>query len=382
MATSLTAPLPSIHPILDPLIVSLADPGDPASGRTGQSQCEVQIEVEDVLNSDSWRLIGELLNPYDYTTDTAKPVLHKTLQGALTYFLPNLTVSGSQAMPGPVKRYRLKARDVVDGIPEGSLVATDPGRAWLAGQSYTAQGTDLTSGKAYLFLTTRSLTRRLHPSEKIHLQVLQLATGTPTVRIKAYFIDGTDQTDTVGLSAGTALVPFAVNITLPTYAKTVQTIEIDITGLTGTAEKLTYRLITKPSPFFRQLFYANSLGGLDHLALTGKCEELNTPTGEVFEAQEYPFSPPSGGVGGGGNSRAFNQRATDSLILRTGYMSAAEKRSLRDLTLRNEVWILEGTALRKLILSNAQWTVKADDQYLHALELTARYAWDEIAYSR
>ena len=62
-ATSLTSPLPSIHPVLDPLIVSLADPGAPASGRTGQSQCEVQIEVEDVLNSDAWRLIGEILNP-------------------------------------------------------------------------------------------------------------------------------------------------------------------------------------------------------------------------------------------------------------------------------------------------------------------------------
>lgn len=377
MATALTSPLPSIHPVLDPLIVSLADPSDPASGRTGQSQVEVQIEIEDVLSSDTWRLIGEILNPYDYTTDTAKAVIHKALQGALSYFLPNLTVSGSQAMPGPVKRYRLKVRDVIDGIPDGSLVATDPGRAWLAGQSYTAQGTDLTSGKAYLFLTTRSLTRRLHPQEKIHLQVLQLATGTPTVRIKALFTDGTDQTDTVTLSAGTALLPFAVNITLPTYTKTAHTIEIDITGLTGTAEKLTYKLISQPTPFFRQLFYANSLGGLDHLGLSGKSEEINTPTGELFEAQEYP---PSGGQVG--NTRSFNQRATDSLTLRTGYMSEAEARSLRDLTLRNEAWILEGNALRKIILNNASWTVKADDQYLHALELTARYAWDEIAYSR
>ncbi len=377
MATALTSPLPPIHPVLDPLIVSLADPGAPASGRDGQSQVEVQIEVEDTLDSGTWRLIGELLNPYDYTSDTAKVVIHKALQGALSYFLPNLTVSGSQSVTGPVKRYRLKARDVIDGTPDGSLVSTDPGRAWLAGQSYLLQGSDLTSGKAYLFLSTRSASRRLHPQEKIHLQVLPIVSGTPTVRIKAFFTDGTDQTDTIGLSAATAYRPFGVNIFLPTYAKTVRTIDIDITGLTGTAEKLTYSLISRPTPYFRQLFYANSLGGLDHIALTGKCEEGNTPTGEVFEAQEYPASN-----GQRGNSRAFNQRATDSLILRTGYMSEAEKRSLRDLTLRNEVWILDGTALRKLILANASWTVKADDQYLHSLELTARYAWDEIAYSR
>lgn len=377
MATTLNSPLPSIHPVLDPLIVSLADASDPASGRDGQSQVEVQIEVEDVLNSDSWRLIGELLNPYDYTTDTAKAVIHKALQGALTYFLPSLTATGSQAMPGPVKRYRLKARDVVDGIGVGELEATDPGRAWLAGQSYTRQGTDLLSGKAYLFLTTRSMDRRLHPQEIIHLQVLPVSSGTPSVRIKAIFTDGTDQTDSVTLSAATALVPFAVNVALPTYSKTAQSLEIDLTGLTGVAEKLTYRLISRPTPFFRQLFYANSLGGLDHLALTGKCEEINTPSGEIFEAQEFPAAN-----GQLGNSRAFNQRATDSLILRTGYLSQAEMRSLRDLTLRNEAWILEGSALRKIILANAQWTPKQDDQYLHGLELTARYAWDEIAYSR
>lgn len=377
MATELVSSLPAIHPVLDPLTVSLADPGAPASGRDGQSQVEVQIEVEDTLDSGVWRLIGELLNPYDYTTDTAKVVINKTLQGALSIFLPNLTVSGSQSMPGPIKRYRLKARDVVDGIPEGSLVATDPGRAWLAGQQYVNQGTDLLSGKAYLFLSTRSLTRRLHPNEKIHIQIIPVNAGSPVLRIKALFTDGTDQTDTVALAAASALVPFGVNVFLPAYAKTSHTIEIDITGLTGTAEKLTYKLISKPSPWFRQLFYANSLGGLDHLAITGKCEELNSPTGEIFEAQEYPSAN-----GQRGNSRAFNQRATDSIILRTGYMSEAEKRSLRDLTLRNELWILDGTALRKLILANAQWMVKSDDNYLHALELTARYAYDEIAYAR
>lgn len=377
MATTLTTPLPSIFPILDPLIVSLADPGDPASGRYGQSQVEVQIEVEDELNSNAWRLIGELLNPYDYFTDTAQAVIHKALQGALSISLPNLTIPGSQTLPGPVKRYRLKARDVVDGIPQGAMVATDPGRAWLAGQSYASQGADLITGKAYLFLTTRNLERRLHPQERIHLQVLPISSGTPTVRIKAIFDDGTDQTDTVTLSATAALVPFGVNVFLPSYPQAPHTLEIDLTGLSGTAEKLTYRLIPRPAPYFRQLFYANSLGGLDHLALTGKCEEITTPSGEIFEAQVYP---PSSGQEG--NTRVFNQRAIDSLILRTGYISQAEKRSLRDLTLRNEAWILEGTALRKIILSNAQWVVKADDQYLHALELTARYAWDEIAYSR
>lgn len=375
MATALTTALPDIHPVLDPLIATLADSSAAASGRDGQSTVEVQLEVEDTLNSDEWRLIGEFLNPYDYTTDTAKVAIHKALQGVLSPFLPSLTVSGAQAMPGPIKRYRLKARDVVDGEPQGALVTTAIFRAWLAGNSYFQIGNSLITGKAYLFLSTRSTTRRLHPEEKIHFQMLPIVSGTPTVRYIATFTDGTTQTNTLTLAAATALVPFAVNITLPSYAKTVDHIEFDITGLTGTAEKLTYKLISKPTPWFRQLFYVNSLGGLDHIPLTGKCEEITTPVSELFESQPYPVSQD-------GNTRAFNQRAIDSLILRTGWMSLDELRSLRDLLLRNDAYILDGTALRKLVLNTDAKPIQADDTYLHSLEISARYAHEETAYSR
>lgn len=377
MATTLTSPLPSIHPVYDPLIVSLQDGADLASDREGQSQVEVLLEIEDTLGSDEWRVISEILNPYDYTTDLAKAVLNKALEGALSPFIPDLTDPDAQVMSGPIKRFRIQARDYVDGEAQGELTASAAGRAWLAGNSYVNKGTDLLTGKAYLFLTTRSLTRRLHPSESIHLQVLPVSSGTPTIRIKAYFTDGTDQTDTTALDPATALVPFAYNVTIPAYAKTVQTIEIDITGLTGVAEKLTYKLISNPSPYFRQLFYCNSLGGLDHLPLTGKSQEINTTSGEVFEAQEYP--PINAQVG---NFKAFNTRSSDSFVLRTGYMTQDEINSLRDLTLRNEVWLKEGTTLRKLILNNSSWKVLEDGNFLHALEFTCRFAWTENAYSR
>ncbi|SDD38281.1 hypothetical protein SAMN04488104_102731 [Algoriphagus faecimaris] len=41
MATEIVNPLPSIHPVLDPLIVSMADPVSRASGRGDQSQAEI-----------------------------------------------------------------------------------------------------------------------------------------------------------------------------------------------------------------------------------------------------------------------------------------------------------------------------------------------------
>lgn len=113
------------------------------------------------------------------------------------------------------------------------------------------------------------------------------------------------------------------------------------------------------------------------MAMLGKSEELNTPTAEVFEAQEYPTS--NGQIG---NSRAFNQRSRDSVVLRSGWMTELEKRVFKDLLLRNEAWIMDGANLRKVTFSSASWSPRADDNYLHAVELTATYAWDEVAYGR
>ena len=377
MPTSLSTPLPSIHPVYDPLIASLQDGADLASAREGQSQVEVQLEVEDILGSDEWRLIGEYLNPYDYTTDLAKVSLHKALQGSLAPGIPDLEAVAIQSIPGLVKNYRLKARDVVDGEAVGEFTTTAASKAWLAGNSYPYIGQDLLTGKAYLFLTTRPLIRRFHPLELIHLQVIPVASGSPSLRILAVFKDGTDQTDLIALDPVTALVPFSYNITLPAYAKPVAYLEIDLTELAGSAEKLTYRLTDNRSSYFRQLFFRNSLGGLDHIPLTGKSEEFQDTAGETLQAQEYP--PTDAQVG---NSRAFNQSAADSFILRTGWMSHDEIKSLKDMRLRNEVYLLEGTDLRRLILANGSKRIKKDGDHLYALELSAQYAWNENAYSR
>lgn len=377
MPAQLTSPLPPIHPVRETLQATFADPSALASSRVGICEIEVLLEIEDVYNSNSWRVIGEYLNPYDYSTNTAKVTIHKALQGALTVSIPNFSVQGAQNTQGIIKRYRLRARDIVDGVPDSAFMATDPFIAWLAGNEYTREGQSLIAGKAYLFLTTRPLERKYHPSEKIHLQILPISSGTPTIRGRAVFEDGTDQTFQVTTGAVTPYIPFGVNMFPPAFEKQVTKIEFDITGLTGTAEKLTYKLISNPGPHFRQLFYLNSLGGLESLPLTGKCEETNENTGEVFEGQIYPPSNAQTGT-----SRAFNQAAQDGMILRTGFMSLADRKAIRDLTLRNDVYLLEGNSLRKMILTNATYTITKDGEYLNSAELTARFAYGNFSYNR
>lgn len=380
MATALVTPLPSIHPVLDPLIVSLADSGDPASGRDGQSMVEVQIEVEDTLDSGTWRLIGELLNPYDYTTDEAKVVLNKTLQGALRPDNPtDILANTLTEITGILKRYRLKVRDVVDGVPVGSFATLDPAFAWEAGRRVQfGEFTPLT-GKSYLLLSARPTNRRIHPSEPVVVQFLALESSTDAdvVLNVIYDDDTTEELRFAGVPiTANRVYAFATaapkNFTKPA-AKI--TLSVDAAEFTGTKPTQVYTTITKPTPWLQLLYFRNSLGGWDSIACSGKTEEFSTATGEVFEAQEYPATD-----GQTGNSRVFNQRATDSFVFRTGWMSKEEHAAMRDLLLRNEAYHYQNTKLWKLIITNSTFKVHADDEYLYATEITARYAFDQVAY--
>lgn len=384
MATSLTSPLPSIHPVLDPLIVSLADPGDPASARTGQSQCEVQIEIEDVLDSDSWRLIGELLNPYDYSTDTAKAVIHKALQGALNPDNPEDILSNTLTeITGILKRYRLKARDVVDGIPIGAFATLDPAIAWQAGRRVQFDFFNPLTGKAYLFLSSRPTQRRIHPDEPLVLQFLALESSADAdVVLNVIYTDGTTEEQRYAGVPITANRVYAFTAPAPknfTKPAAKITVSVDAAEFTGTKPTQVYTTITKPTPWLQLLYFRNSLGGWDSIACMGKSEELSTATGEVFEGQEYSYDA-LGPLQGGGNVRTFNQRATDSFVFRTGYMSQAEHEAMRDLLLRNEAYHYQNTKLWKLIITNSTFRVKVDDEFLYATEITARYAFDQVAY--
>lgn len=384
MPTSLTSPLPSIHPVLDPLIVSLADAEAPASGRAGQSQAEVQIEIEDVLNSDSWRLIGEILTPYDYTSDTAKVIIHKALQGALNPDNPEGILSNVLTeITGILKRYRLKVRDVVDGVPVGAFATLEPAIAWQAGRSVQVGTFNPLAGRAYLLLSRRPTARRIHPDEPIIVQFLALESSADAgVLLNVVNTDGTTDSYRFAGEPIQANRVYAIALPAPknlTKPAAKVTLSIDASEFTGTKPAQVFTTIAKPTPFRQQLYFRNSYGGWDSIACTGKNEEFSSATSETFEGQEYGYAAPSGGVVGG-NVRAFNQRATDSFVFRTGYLSRAEHAALRDLLLRNEAYHLPGATLYKLIITNATFRVHADDEYLYSTEITARYAFDQVAY--
>lgn len=377
MPTTPISSLPAVSLVRDPLQIFFQDSGNLASNNEEPTELEVQVEIEDTYQSGEWRRIGEMLNPYG-SDDIAGAFIHRALMGALSTTLPDLTTTTAQDIDGLIKRYRLRSRDVVGGDPSGEFSASDPAHAWIAGRSYLDYNADILDGKAYLFLTTKPISRRYHENEKIILYLLPLVSGTATLRAIIHFTDGTTQSDTAKTFGSVSPYrPKYIVYTFPTVAKTIAFVEFDITGLTGTAEKLTYRLISNPGPHFSQLIYLNSLGGYDSIPLMGKIEESHTDSGEVFEGQLHPPLTAQEG-----NFQAFNQRSTEEFTLRTGWISLDERKALKDLTLRNEAYLVNGTVLTKLLISNASYEVRKDGEFLYSLEIQARKAYENVAYSR
>lgn len=374
MAATLVSALPDIAPVRDILRAVFADAADPASGREGISELEAQLEVEDIYGSGSYRRIGEFLNPYDYDSDIASVYLHRALLGTLAFERPSLAYGSVFAMDKLVKRYRVLSRDLVDGEPDSEFVTSSAFHAWMAGKNFVNNQTSLTEGYAYLFLSTRPVTRRYFPGERVLVYILPLAAGSASLKITYTDLGGTVTESTESLDSLSQYRPVYLNYFPETDG--IASFKLEVTGLTGTAPALTYQVVRERPLYFAQLIYGNSLGGFDSLPMTGKLSHSNQPSGEMIETALDPDHD-----GQDGNYRAFNQKATDTLVLRTGYMPLDERRALRDMALHNEVYIIQADKLRKLLLENVEHLVSMDGNYLYAAEFNACYAFDNLAYN-
>lgn len=375
MPTSPIQSLPAISLVRDPLQVYFQDPANPASGNSQPTELEVQVEVEEQYGSGTYKRVGEMLNPYG-PDNRAGALIHRALMGALKATPPDLSTSTVQGIETIIRRYRLLARDIIGGQATSEFHATSPANAWLAGRSYIDFGKDLLTGNAYLWLSTRPRERRIHPQEKIVLYLLPLVSASAGLSVQIHFTDGTSQIDTSKTFGSlTAYRPVYLNYTIPAVTKSISHITFQATGF-SVGEKLTYRMIQNPGPYFRQVLYLNSLGGFDSIAMVGKTEVTQTDSGEVFEGQLFPPLDAQEG-----NHRAINQTSVVGFKLRTGWISLAERTALKDLTLRNEAYLVDGNKLVKLLITNSNYLIQKDGEFLYSLEITAREAFKNASYS-
>lgn len=374
MPTQLTQPLPAVAPVRNPLRATFADPADLASGREGISEAEVRLQIEDVPGSGQYRTIGEYLNPYDYDSDVASVYLHRALLGTLKFAKPSIATGHVlHPLPDMVKRYRVQSRDLVDGEPVGEFNTQGPYHAWMGGKSFVNNQTDLTSGKAYVWLSTKPTTRRYFPGEFLLLCFLPLESGSVNLHIIKTPITGEPETVSEAIGNVTAFQPVQLNLTIDTTG--LRSFSVGITGLIESASVLLFNVAEKPE-YLTHLIYGNSLGGYDVLPMTGRLSFHNEPSGEVIET---PLDPDHDGSDS--HYRTFNQKAVDSITLRTGYLTLNERRNLRDMALMNEVYLYRSGTLRKLILENTAQLINTEGEFLYSAEFTARYAFDNHAYN-
>jgi hypothetical protein len=377
MATTPTTALPSVSPVRDPLKITFQDPDNLASDNEEPTELEVQVEVEDIQDSDQWKKVGEMLNPYG-PTDTADVLIHRALMGALKPTPPNLTASGLNSYTSICKKYRLLARDVVGGIPTGNFEISGTAHAWLAGQKYTRQANELVGGRAYLFLQTQGIIRYLHPDQRIHIQFLTFMSGEDIkLSIEAQYTDSTTEEFEINLGNINSHTAYYITIPKPAFdpEKKLFRFSLRMFGFIGGSQGSMLFYYTRPTQWKQEIFYLNSLGGFENFMFTGKKEEAHTDTGEIFEGQLYPPL-----VAEEGNYQTFNQRSHESFTLRSGWINYAQREALKDLTLRNEAYMVVGSDLRKLIITNATYQTRKDGEFLYSLELQARFAYDQHAY--
>jgi hypothetical protein len=276
-----------------------------------------------------------------------------------------------------IKRYRIKSRDVIGGIPSGEFNTSSPYLAWLAGKSYKNLNTDFLSGMAYRFLYTSATPRRISPNQLLYVEFITLDAGTGiSLRLNATYTDNTTQLFTYSLGNVNAYTAYGYKIAPPAYTKEVKSFTISLFGFTSTMESISCSY-TQKNLYETEIFYLNSLGGYENCTFTGKTEFSETHSADAFEAQLYP--PLNAQKG---NYQTFNQKGNEVMVLRSGWVTKEERKGLIDLTLRNEAYLRESLTLEKMLLANGTRVVSKDGEFLYSLEINARFAYDNDALSR
>lgn len=334
----------------------------------GIVEMEGLVELENTYGQGDWSQIAGYINPYAYDLGRADFFVDRALLGRMHFHRPDLTQLTPVTTDGIVKRYRIRHRLLVDGVQSGAQQLSPINHAWLAGRPYTFPDVNPWEGKAYLFLTTRPMQRTIYHSELVFLYLLPLELGTYTLEETIHYTNTIIETTTRPLGQHERYRPFYFNYQLPEEPERIAKVVLRISGRDALAESIT--LIPKPDPrYMRQIFYGNSFGGFDSFVFSGKAESRHLPTAEFIETDL-----PADHDRQEGTLSSFNELSTVPVTLRTGIIPLAEQEALRDMALRNVVYLVDGAQLRRIVLEATETETSKDGNFLHATEYVGRFA--------
>lgn len=364
-------PAQAVDMVRDFVRVSL-EPSIPA---TGVVEMEATLEVEYSFGSGTFTPVTPYLNPYLYDLERVDFYVNRALLGLLNYHRPNLSLTtGTETAAKLLYRYRLRHQLLVDGVPDGSEAVTAARHAWMAGRPYRYPDLDVWEGKAYLWLSTRPLNRNVCPMEHQLLYVLPLEDGTYVLEETKTYANGTTATTLRSLGVQEQYRAFVFRYELPADWANIAQVSLRLAGRELAAEVLTLRPRANPR-YAVQVLYGNSLGGFDSYCFAGKQENYSEPFGELLERELQPDHDRQEGT-----LETYNQGSFDSLVLRTGYLSLEEKLALKDMELRNHMYVVDGNQLMRVVLEPAERLDEKDGDTIHGLSYRARVAHVNRSY--
>ena len=365
--TTDNSPAEDMDMVRDFIQVSLS----PDIPETGIIEMQGDVEFEQDYGSDTFAKIAEYQNPYLHDIEKVNFYVDRALLGKMAWHRPKLNLGlATEVCQGIIHRYRLRTTLFVDGDQDGGESLTAVRHAWMAGRPYDFPDVNICEGKAYLWLTTRPMERVIYPMEKSIFYILPLETGTYILESTIHYKNTIVESISRSLGSQSRYRPFAFTYSLPDYIEDIEKIEIRIAGRNLKEEVIT--LFPKENPEFAlQVLYGNSLGGFDSFCLYGKKEDYSAPSSELFEGIQQPGHDRSEGT-----ISSFNHSAFDSFIFRTGYITIEEKFALRDMLLRNQIYMVKDNTLKKLVIENTEYFTGKDGVYLNSAEIKARLAFN------
>jgi hypothetical protein len=242
------------------------------------------------------------------------------------------------------------------------------------------------------FLTPRPWGDYVHPTQPVMLWFMPIYSTAAQLKVKTYFDDGTDDTYTAAFTTDTdKLYQFNVNpanlgVTLETTTKRAKHFDVWVSSATvSESRRFTFDWKYCERPSF--LFFANSLGGIDDVYLSGGIKEIFNTEGETAykpaTRTDTAMDP---------TLIVTNKTGQNRWTINTGWKTLATLQYLRDLMVTRQAWYAYGNAantsfvLRPVIIEPGEKTLYDRQKDLWSMDIEiseahkSRFTFDNRSY--
>ena len=348
--------------------------------RLGLSFNKLGWLVESSLaNSITCRLLMESsFNAGDFTTvyTETKPIDNNSqavfdfadiISAELSFQVPDPTVSTLTQASTMARNYSIEASDnQVTFTPSVARTAIKGAWPFLRYE----HGKSLTTERKYLSIKNQS-DRIYYPGQYEWIWLVNDSDVAITLELTITYTDGSTSQSNQAIGNAQSYRPFSVPIhqafdSLLDNSKTAQSLEVKIMDHT-----FTYQISYEHYPFIKEIYFVNSLGGIDSLIMYGRGQRTDQGSSGISQRYlDYNYSTRLG------QNIRHNVVVNTSYKVSIGYRSEKERDAARDIFYARQAWIREGANLVPIIIQNPRTREEREGEFRYTFELDYSYAFE------